>query len=133
MGFIADKVITDPIPDLTSYTVTGTLLDSEVPPNAIPLSQISTVTLTILDAKTLQVVNAVDATDILNTGRGIVATTGGKITVKLEPADNAMISTSFVEEIHYWIIRWTFGATGEKSGTYVVQAPIVRVPTKVAP
>ena len=98
------------VAEKTTLRVTATLVDETGA--AIPASGLTTLTLTLYnrDSATQQIVNSVDAVDILNAGRGTVHATSGLLTLTLLPADNTIIDTTNELEWHRVLIQGTYAA-----------------------
>jgi len=79
---------------------------------AIPSIGLSTLTLTLYnrDSVTKEIINSVDAVNILNTGRGSVHASSGLLTITLEPNDTAIVDTATDLEWHRALIQGTYGA-----------------------
>lgn len=75
-------------------------------------------TLTLYDKASGQIVNNVDAIDILNAGRGTVDSLG-MLTLKLLPEDTPIIDTTKAKEQHAAFIRWTWDL-GTKAGGHIL-------------
>lgn len=83
----------------------------------IPGSSLTTLTLTLYDKKTGEVINSVSGTDILNTGRGSIDESG-VLTLTLEPEDMPVVDSDLKAgniEHHVALIVWTWDS-GDKRG-----------------
>lgn len=82
-------VLPELVPEKSTVRYTGTLKDEAGV--VIPSAALTMLTLTLyaLDAA-LTVINTVSAVNILNTGRGTVGATDGKLTITL-PADGVLV------------------------------------------
>ena len=112
-------VLPDPIPEKATWRYTATLKDETE--TVVAAAQLTTLTLTLyaLNAA-LTILNSVDATNILNTGRGTVHATSGLLTIVFEPADNPVVDATLLEERHLALIQWTY-AGGAKAGRHEVE------------
>lgn len=97
------------VAEKTTVRVTATLVDETGAP--IPSAGLSALTLTLYnrDSTTQEILNSVNAVNILNTGRGTVHATSGLLTVTLEPDDNAIVDTAKDVEWHRALIAGTYG------------------------
>lgn len=88
---------------------------------AVPLAGLSALTLTLYnrDSATQELINSVNAVNILNTGRGVLHSTSGLLTITLLPADNAIIDGSQDLEWHRALIQATYGG-GAKAMRYEI-------------
>jgi hypothetical protein len=98
------------VAEKTTLRITATLLDEAGA--AIPSAGLTTLTLTLYnrDSAAQEIVNSVNAVDILNTGRGTVHASSGLLTIVLEPADNTIITTTNDLEWHRALIQGTYAA-----------------------
>lgn len=107
------------VAEQTTLKLTASLVDESG--TAIPSTALSTLTLTLYnrDSATQEIVNSVNAVNILNTGRGTVHATNGTVTVTLLPADNSIVNTAADLEWHRALIRGTYETT--KQFTYEIE------------
>jgi hypothetical protein len=70
------------------------------------------------DKATKQIINGMDAVDILNTGRGTVDE-NGVMTIKLDPDDNPLIAAARILETHVMLIVWEYAVSD--SGRHEVE------------
>lgn len=107
------------VAEQTTLKLTASLVDESGV--AIPASALNTLTLTLYtrDSATQEIINSVNAVNILNTGRGTVHATNGTVTVTLLPADNAIVNSSADLEWHRALIRGTYETT--KQFTYEIE------------
>jgi len=98
------------VAEKTTLRITATLLDESG--LAIPSAGLTTLTLTlyIRDSTAQEVVNSVNAVDILNVGRGTVHASSGVLTIVLDPADNTIIDSTTDLEWHRILIQGTYAA-----------------------
>lgn len=96
------------VSEQTTLRLTATLLDETG--TAVPSAGLATLTLTLYvrDSTAHEIVNSVDAVNILNTGRGTVHATSGLLTLTLQPADNAIIDSTQDAEWHRALIQGTY-------------------------
>lgn len=85
---------------------TGTLKDSDGV--VIPLSAISTFTLTLTDAATGGTVNSRSAQDVLNANNVTVNSTTGAVAWSIQAADTALVSSGATAEEHVAAFTCTF-------------------------
>lgn len=84
--------------ELSSLTITATIVDSTQ--TAVPLSDISSATITLYDLETYQptgspivgIINNRDAQDILNTNNVTIHATSGLLTWAVQPDDNPIVT-----------------------------------------
>lgn len=110
----------------TSPIYTGTLTDSVG--DAVPLAAISTLTLTLFDQQTGQILNSRDSQDVKNANNVTVAATSGLLTWQLQPADTAIIDGAKAVERHLALFTWT---TATQTGRHVVNIDVTNL-AKVA-
>lgn len=77
--------------------------------NGIPASALNTLTLTICDTSTRQIVNSCQDVNILNMGRGTVDALGN-VQVQLLAADTALEIESDPYEYRSLVLRWTYNS-----------------------
>lgn len=108
------------VAEQTTMRITATLVDEAGA--AIPSAGLTTLTLTLYnrDSATQEIVNSVNAVDILNTGRGTVHASSGLLTIVLEPADNTIINATNDLEWHRALIQGTYAA-GAKAFRYEIE------------
>lgn len=96
----------------SSTTAIFTFVLRDVFGNPVPGSGLATMTLTIADTATGQVINAVSQVNILNTGRGVLDE-AGNLTVTLQAGDTALAELAVpVQTQRSLVIRWTDLAGG---------------------
>lgn len=97
----------------SSCVYSCSLTDTSTPPLAVPISEISALTLSLVVTGTDQIINGVDAVNILNTGRGAVTTDAEGdtvVTVTLGPADTPFLSPEgTLEEQHSIVLTFVYG------------------------
>lgn len=92
-----------------SAVITAVLKD--VDDVAINKGVLQSLTLTLVNAEDGAVLNGRDSQDILDANDGSV-TEDGVVTIKLQPADNAVCGANMNEiEEHYATLRWTYADT----------------------
>lgn len=74
-----------------SFVYTATMKDEDG--NAIPLTSINSLTLTLFDAGSGDIINSRNAQDVLNANQVTVHATSGLLTWNALPADNPIIDT----------------------------------------
>lgn len=90
-----------------SYTYTVTLKDGD--DTAISDGDLLTLTLTLYDVRTGDILNSRNAQNVLNASNVTVAS--GVVTWKMQPADNVIIATGLLvdeEEEHRALFTWTW-------------------------
>lgn len=107
----------------SSLVYTGQFLDTSG--NPIGASALTTVTLTICDTISRQVVNQVSAVNILNSGRGAVDSQGN-LTLTLQSGDTVKLNPVTAQEMRSLIIEWTYQA-GAMIGKHEVQFPVLAI------
>lgn len=86
---------------------------------ALASSGIATVTLTVYDAASKAIVNAIDHVNVKNTGRGAL-TAEGVLTLTLAPADTVLLLATTRVEPRRLLIQWTWAA-GAKAKSHEVE------------
>ena len=111
-------------PKVESQTtrVTGTLKDEKK--NPIPAGSINTLTLTLYDRRTGNIINSRDGMDILNVNGGTVVGQGD-FALELSPGDMVIVDSGLSREVHIALIKFTYG-TG-KSGAHEVEIAVVNL------
>lgn len=100
-------VLSDRVPERSTYVLTATVEDHAGTP--LGPTSLATLTLLLFDAASGTVINSVNRVNILNAGRGTL-TSGGVLTLALEPLDNQLVDASRSEEAHVALVEWTYGA-----------------------
>ena len=105
----------------TTPSYTATLRDGAG--NGLGPSGLTALTLTLRDGLTAEIVNAVSAVNILNTGRGTLSA-GGALVITLTAADTAARTTRRRERLRLHI-AWTLvgGEAGAHLAEFWVQNP----------
>lgn len=85
---------------------------------AIPVSQIATLTLSIVDSYSGAIVNSCSQVSILNADRGTVDGSGNLV-VTLKTADTALLVPTDKREYRSLVFDWTY-ASGAKTGRHQV-------------
>lgn len=116
----AKTTFTDPKPAGTTIVYKCVIEDESG--NAIAAANLSTLTLSIVDAASRQVVNGVSAVSILNTGRGTVDASGNLV-LTLLPADTALLVSTDSAEDRSLLLAWTY--SGGKVGEHEAQFTLV--------
>lgn len=91
--------------------------------NGIPAAALNTLTLTICDTTTRQIVNGVQDVNILNAGRGTVDTLGN-VQVQLLATDTALEVDSDPYEYRSLVLRWSYNSglgIGEHQANLLIQ------------
>ena len=105
------------VPEKTTARYSVTLKDENKTP--IPLSDLTTVTLTIydLDGFAQSIINSRNAQSIRNVNGGTVGATDGSVVVLLSMADTSMIDSTLDAERHKLLIEFTYNG-GTKAGRH---------------
>ena len=103
------------VAEKTTLLLTATFVDEAGA--VIPAAGLSTLTLTVYnrDSATKEIINSVDAVDILNSGRGTVHASNGLLTIVLQPNDNEIVDSSQDLEWHRALIQGTYAGGHEHS------------------
>ena len=86
--------------------------------NAIAGSSLTTLTLTVYDKSTGDVINSRDAQDVLNTN-GVTVDGSGNLIWVIDPDDNAIVTSTSKVEKHIALFEWTWDS-GNKEGKHEV-------------
>ena len=109
----------------STYQVTGTFKDGAGV--AIPAASLTTVKMWLTDHLGATI-NSRSATNILNTGPGVVDS-AGLLTLTLLPADNPIVGSDSVER-HLLVIEWTWASTKKShAAIYLMVVNDSEVPT----
>lgn len=111
----------------TSPQYTATLKD-EATNLPVPLADITSLTLTLYDLESLNIINLRDEQNILNANNVTVHATSGLLTWQTQPEDNVIVDTTLdthAKEVHIALFEWelTNGRVGRKE----VQLDIVQL------
>lgn len=103
----------------TTMQITATLVDEAGA--VVPLAGLSALTLTLYnrDSAAQEIINSVNAVNILNAGRGTMHATSGLLTITLLPADNAIIDSANDLEWHRALVQGSYGG-GVKAVKYEI-------------
>ena len=103
-----------PVPAGATPIYQGQLVDEQR--NAIPLVRLSALLLTIVDVLTGAVINNVERTNILNTGRGTVDSQGNFV-VHLQAGDTSLVESPGTAQLERaLVLDWTFTRTDTTTG-----------------
>lgn len=105
------------VAEKVTVRITGTIKDHT--DTAIPAASLSTLTLTLYEKKSGTIINTRSAANVLNTGGGTV-TSGGVLTMVLDPADNALVTQAPATEVHVALFEWTYNS-GAAAGRALVE------------
>ena len=97
--------------------------------NAIAGSSLTTLTLTVYDKSTGDIINSRNAQDVLNTN-GVTVDGSGNLTWIIDPDDNAIVTSTSKVEKHIALFQWTWDS-GNKEGRQEVMLHVKNL-TKVA-
>lgn len=112
--------VTAESPEQVTVQITGTIKDHT--DTAIPLASLGAVTLTLYDKRTQTILNSRSEGSIKNANGGTI-TSGGALTLVLDPDDNVMASAGAGVETHVAQISWTYNS-GTATGRALVEFPI---------
>ena len=110
-------VIATEAAEKTTLRITGTIQDHTGA--ALPSASLTTLKLWLYNKRTGVVLNNRMAVNVLNANGGTV-TSGGLLTMVLDPADNALESQSLAAETHVAEFEWTYNA-GAATGRALVE------------
>ena len=102
---------------------TGQIFDDAGVP--ISAAQLASLTLSIVDTLSGQVINGADAVSILNTGRGTVDAQGN-VVLKLEVGDTAMTETTSRQVQRSLVFDWTYNG-GVSAGRHQTNFMLVQL------
>lgn len=119
------SIPTQAIPEGSTPTYTANLVDSFGDP--VPAQDLNTLTLTICDTLSGEIINSCDQENILNGGRGTI-TPEGLLTIQLLTGDTSMseLAANVVQIQRSLIIDWTYDG-GAKTGRHQANFPITRL------
>jgi len=100
----------DPVAPGTTPAYEAQLVDQAG--NAIPAAALTSLTLTIADTTTGQIINGCEDVNILNANRGIISAQGSLI-VSLLAGDTALLDRTHLTESRSLVLMWSYN-----SGTY---------------
>jgi hypothetical protein len=110
--------VTFAVVERTSSIYDFTLLDENQDP--VPLSVLSSLTLTLYDRQTNTIINSRDAVSVLNVNGGTYANTSGAGTFKFAPADHVIVGTGSVET-HIALFDAIWDGPGQTHWEVVIQ------------
>lgn len=113
----------------TTFLYTCTLKDESGV--VIPLSAVSSLTITLYDEDTGAIINSRDGQNALNANNVTLHSTSGLLSWIAQPADNAIVTATRVAgsvEKHKVLFKWTWATS--KKGNHELQI-LVRQMTKV--
>ena len=96
--------------------------------NAIAGSSLATLTLTLYDKDTGDIINSRNAQDVLNTN-GVTVDGSGNLTWIMDYDDNAIVTSTSKVEKHIALFQWTWDS-GNKKGKHEVMLHVKNL-TKV--
>lgn len=97
--------------------------------NAIAGSSLDTLTLTLYDKSTSDIINSRNAQNVLNTN-GVTVDGSGNLSWVMDPDDNAIITATSKVEKHIALFMWTWDS-GNKAGKHEVTIQVKNL-TKVS-
>jgi hypothetical protein len=86
--------------------------------NAIAAASLTTLTLTLYDKDTGDIINSRNDQDVLNTN-GVTVDGSGNLTWIIDPDDNAIVTSTSKVEDHVALFEWTWNS-GAKEGRHEV-------------
>lgn len=127
LGMIIVNAPNSPYAEGSTPIYTGQIRD--VFGAGIPATAFSSLTLSIVSTLTGEVINGVDAVDILNTGRGTIDSSGN-LTIQLESGDTSLSTFPGQARVQYsMIIDWTYetvvAPTSSGSGRHQVNFSVL--------
>jgi hypothetical protein len=110
-------VIQEIFAEETSQVLDGVLLDDQKPPQPIPGSALTAMTMTLSNAATGAIINGREDANILGTNGGSVDPAGNWL-LELTPNDMVILDNTQETEVHLLLIEWV--RTGGKKGKSVI-------------
>lgn len=112
----------------TGAIYTATLEDSAG--TAIPLANLTTITLTLYNVPDGEIINSRDDQNVLNQNNVVIHSTSGLLTWTMQAADNVISDTSLDWEHHRALFEFTFSGTGTpgKSEAEIMCENLTKVP-----
>jgi hypothetical protein len=127
---MSESVLTEDertVEEETTVQYTATIKDED--DAAISLSSLTSLTLTIYDKATSQIVNSRNAADVKNANGGAVSA-GGELVMTFTPDDMQLINDDRPEgdeEVHCCLFRYTWDS-GNKKGTHRLYLRVIANP-----
>ena len=119
--------LTEHVPEQSMCVISAVVRDEN--DVALPLAAVITLTATLYDEKTGNIINSRDAQDIRNTNGGTLDA-NGLVTLTLLSADNVMQTGGHPggrhKETHIVLFQWTYGAP-VKDGKHEVAFPVLNL------
>ena len=117
----------------STFQYTATLKDETG--TVIPLSGVTTFTLTLYDLALGSIINTKDGTDILNANNGTIHATSGLFTWVAKPADNIIVGAGTdilvgKTEEHVALFEWTYnsGLDSGRQELHIYVEQLAKVP-----
>jgi len=110
----ARTTFTNPLPERTTQYLGLTFLD-ETGAGFKP----TTLTLTLYDVSTRQIINSRDRQDILDLN-GATVTAGGVLSLRLDAADTVVVTDGTQDERHIALLEWSW-SSGTKTGKHEIE------------
>ena len=120
------SVMTQRVAEGATCLLYGTLKDERGA--LLPGSELTTLTLTLYEKSTKEILNSREDSNILQTGGGTVDN-GGYLELELYAADNEIIKPRATSEVHVALIEYSY--QGTKTGKHEIEftvANLVKVP-----
>jgi hypothetical protein len=111
----------------TGAVYTATLEDADG--TAIPLANLTTITLTLYDVTSGDIINSREDQDVKNTNNVTVNATSGLLTWAMQAADNPIVNEATdvgEREEHKALFEFTFSGTGSP-GTHVAKISVLNL------
>lgn len=112
-----------PVPERATQKFTATVKDENGA--AIPGASLTTLTLTLYETTTQQIINGRDAQNVLN-ANGVTVDSAGLLTWVMAPLDNQHLGLAR-PELHVALFEWTYDS-GNKRGQHEVGFSIIDSP-----
>lgn len=110
----------------TTVRYTAKLVDDQG--NAIPASSLTTMTLTVYDKKTGNILNSRDDQNVLN-ANNVTIDVNGAFEWIIQPADLAIVNTNLANESHIALFEWSWNS-GTRFGKQEIELSVKNL-TKV--
>ena len=98
---------------------------------SIAAGEVETLTLTLADLDSNELLNGRDKQDILNTNDGTITTAGSPpvttVTLQLQPEDTVILNQHRLVEYRVLVFTWTWDL-GRHTATHAVQCAVENVP-----
>ena len=116
--------LTEAVAEGTTPVLTATL-QAEVGA-AVPLADMTSITLTLYSRNTPAVINGRNATNVMNSGIGTYHATSGLLTLAFTVDDTALLAQTGPPDLHIAMITYTWSG-GAKVGRHEVSFPVANL------